>query len=402
MKDPAMSEILSAISAELDAIRAENLWKTERNIVTPQSGHVRVAVDGSERHLLNLCANNYLGLADDPRLVAAAKQALDSHGLGMASVRFICGTSDLHRRLEQAVAAYVGQEDAILYPSCFEANGGLFEPLLGEADAVVSDALNHASIIDGIRLCKARRYRYGNGDMDDLEKELKAARQAGARRIVIASDGVFSMDGYFAKLKDIRALADRFEALLMVDDAHATGFIGAEGRGTGQRAGVKIDILTSTFGKALGGSVGGFTAAARPIVDLLRQRSRPYLFSNALPPPVLGAALRGLEVAEAGEDLRRRLFDNARRYRAAMESQGFTLLAGEHPIIPVMLGEASLAEEMAGRLFEQGVYVSGFFFPVVPRGQARIRTQMSAALAPGDIDRAVEAFTKVGRSLGIV
>jgi glycine C-acetyltransferase len=405
MKERAMSEssrLLSAIVAELDVIRAENLWKTERPIVTPQSGRVQVRVDGALREVLNLCANNYLGLADDPRLIAAAKQALDSHGLGMASVRFICGTTDLHRQLEQAVAAYVEHEDAILYPSCFEANGGLFEPLLGEEDAVVSDALNHASIIDGIRLCKARRYRYGNGDMDDLETQLKTARQAGARRIMIATDGVFSMDGYFARLDEIRGLADRFEALVMVDDAHATGFIGVEGRGTPRRAGVRIDILTSTFGKALGGSVGGFTAAARPIIDLLRQRSRPYLFSNALPPPVLGAALRGIEVAAAGENLRARLFDNAARFRAAMEQAGFTLLAGEHPIIPVMLGEARLAQEMAGRLFERGVYVSGFFFPVVPRGQARIRTQMSAALAPGDIDRAVAAFTKVGRSLGIV
>ena len=397
-----MPRFMSAIAAELETIRAENLWKTERPIVTPQSGRVRVEIDGTRREVLNLCANNYLGLADDPRLVAAAKQALDSHGLGMASVRFICGTSDLHRQLEQAVAAYVQQEDAILYPSCFEANGGLFEPLLGEQDAVVSDALNHASIIDGIRLCKAQRYRYGNGDMDDLERQLRLAREAGAQRIVIATDGVFSMDGYFAKLKDIRALADRHEALVMVDDAHATGFIGPRGRGTPQRAGVKVDILTSTFGKALGGSVGGFTAAARPIVELLRQRSRPYLFSNALPPPVLGAALRGIEVAMEGEDLRARLFDNARRFRAAMEEVGFRLLPGEHPIIPVMLGEAGLAQEMASRLFEEGVYVSGFFYPVVPRGQARIRTQMSAALAPGDIDRAVAAFTKVGRTLGVV
>jgi glycine C-acetyltransferase len=397
-----MSPFLSAIAAELDTIRAENLWKTERAIVTPQSGHVRVAIDGAQREVLNLCANNYLGLADDPGLIAAAKQALDSHGLGMASVRFICGTSDLHRRLEQAVAGYVEHEDVILYPSCFEANGGLFEPLLGEEDAVISDALNHASIIDGIRLCKARRYRYGNGDMDDLETQLKAARAAGARRIIIASDGVFSMDGYFARLADIRALADRFEALVMVDDAHATGFIGPQGRGTPQRAGVHVDILTSTFGKALGGSVGGFTAAARPIIDLLRQRSRPYLFSNALPPPVLWAALRGIEVAAAGEDLRRRLFGNAQRFRAAMESAGFTLLAGEHPIIPVMLGEARLAQEMAARLFDEGVYVSGFFYPVVPRGQARIRTQMSAALSASDIDRAVEAMTKVGRNLGVV
>jgi glycine C-acetyltransferase len=397
-----MSQVLSAISDELETIRAENLWKTERPILTPQSGRVLVRVDGASREVLNLCANNYLGLADDPRLIAAAKQALDSHGLGMASVRFICGTCDLHRELEQAVADYVEQEDAILYPSCFEANGGLFEPLLGSEDAVVSDALNHASIIDGIRLSKARRYRYGNGDMDDLEDQLKAARAGGARRIVIASDGVFSMDGYFAKLAEIRALADRFEALVMVDDAHATGFIGPQGRGTPQRAGVKVDILTSTLGKALGGSVGGFTAGPRPIIDLLRQRSRPYLFSNALPPPVLGAALLGLEVAAAGDDLRTRLFENATRFRAAMEQAGFSLLAGEHPIIPVMLAEARLAQEMASRLFEEGVYVSGFFYPVVPRGQARIRTQMSAALKPSDIDSAVEAFTKVGRSLGIV
>jgi glycine C-acetyltransferase len=393
---------MSAIAKELETIRAENLWKTERPIVTPQSGWVRVEIDGTRREVLNLCANNYLGLADDPRLIAAAKQALDSHGLGMASVRFICGTSDLHRQLEKAVAAYVEQEDAILYPSCFEANGGLFEPLLSERDAIVSDALNHASIIDGIRLCKAQRYRYGNGDMDDLERQLKLAREGGAERMVIATDGVFSMDGYFARLSDIRALADRYEALVMVDDAHATGFIGPQGRGTPQRAGVKVDILTSTFGKALGGSVGGFTAAARPIVELLRQRSRPYLFSNALPPPVLGAALRGIEIAAEGEDLRLRLFDNARRFRAGMEEAGFSLLAGEHPIIPVMLGEAGLAQEMASRLFEESVYVSGFFYPVVPRGQARIRTQMSAALAPDDIDRAVAAFTKVGRRLGVV
>jgi glycine C-acetyltransferase len=397
-----MSQVLSEISDELETIRAENLWKTERPILTPQGARVQVRVDGASREVLNLCANNYLGLADDPRLIAAAKQALDSHGLGMASVRFICGTCDLHRELEQAVADYVEQEDAILYPSCFEANGGLFEPLLGSEDAVISDALNHASIIDGIRLSKARRYRYGNGDMDDLEDQLKAARDGGARRIVIASDGVFSMDGYFAKLAEIRTLADRFEALVMVDDAHATGFIGPKGRGTPQRAGVTVDILTSTLGKALGGSVGGFTAGPRPIIDLLRQRSRPYLFSNALPPPVLGAALLGLEVAAAGEDLRARLFENATRFRAAMEQAGFSLLAGEHPIIPVMLAEARLAQEMAGQLFEEGVYVSGFFYPVVPRGQARIRTQMSAALKPSDIDRAVEAFAKVGRGLGVV
>ena len=397
-----MGDLLASIATELDSIRAENLWKTERPITTPQAGHVRVRVDGTEREVLNLCANNYLGLADHPALIAAAREALETHGLGMASVRFICGTSDLHRSLEQAVAQYVEQEDAILYAACFDANGGLFEPLLGADDAVISDALNHASIIDGIRLCKAKRFRYANGDMDDLERQLTAARDAGARRIIIATDGVFSMDGYFAKLKDIRSLADRFEALVMVDDCHATGFIGREGRGTPQRAGIKVDILTSTFGKALGGSAGGFTAAARPIVDLLRQCSRPYLFSNALPPPVVGAALKGIETAREGEGRRTRLLDNARRFRAAMTDAGFRLLAGEHPIIPVMLGEARLAQQMAARLFQEGVYVTGFFYPVVPKGEARIRTQMSAALTPEDIDRAVEAFIKVGRSMGVV
>lgn len=397
-----MADLLAAIATELETIRAENLWKTERPITTPQAGHVRVRVDGAEREMLNLCANNYLGLADHPALIAAARHALDTHGLGMASVRFICGTSDLHRSLEQAVAHYVEQEDAILYAACFDANGGLFEPLLGAEDAVISDALNHASIIDGIRLCKAKRFRYANGDMDDLERQLKAARGAGAGRIIIATDGVFSMDGYFTKLKDIRSLADRFEALVMVDDCHATGFIGRQGRGTPQRAGVKVDILTSTFGKALGGSAGGFTAAAKPVVDLLRQRSRPYLFSNALPPPVVGAALKGIAIAREGEDRRNRVFDNARRFRSAMTEAGFRLLPGEHPIIPVMLGEARLAQEMAARLFEEGVYVTGFFHPVVPKGEARIRTQMSAALTPEDIDRAVEAFVHVGRSMGVV
>jgi glycine C-acetyltransferase len=396
-----MADLLSSIAVELESIKAENLWKLERLITTPQAGHVRVRVNGTDREVLNLCANNYLGLADDPALIAAAHEALETHGLGMASVRFICGTSDLHRSLEEAVANYVEQEDAILYAACFDANGGLFEPLLGADDAVISDALNHASIIDGIRLCKAKRFRYQNGDMDDLERQLKASREAGARHIVIATDGVFSMDGYFAKLKEIRALADRFQALVMVDDCHATGFIGRQGRGTPQRAGVKVDILTSTFGKALGGSAGGFTAASKPIIDLLRQRSRPYLFSNALPPPVVGAALRAIEIARNGEDRRARLFDSARRFRAAMANAGFRLLPGEHPIVPVLLGEARLAQEMAARLFEQGVYVTGFFYPVVPKGQARIRTQMSAALTREDIDRAVEAFVRVGRSMGI-
>jgi glycine C-acetyltransferase len=394
--------ILADIEAELDHIRAQSLWKTERPIVSPQESHIRVARDGGTRDVLNFCANNYLGLADHPDLIAAAKQAMDTHGLGMASVRFICGTSDLHRMLEEAIAAYLSQEDAILYAACFDANGGLFEPLFGEEDAIVSDALNHASIIDGIRLSKAKRYRYRNGDMSDLEAQLNGARAAGARRIVIATDGVFSMDGYFAKLAEIRSLADSYGALVMVDDCHATGFIGPQGRGTPARAGVGVDILTGTLGKALGGSIGGYTAAAKPIIELLRQRSRPYLFSNALPPMVLGAALKAIELARDGEHLRERLFANARAFRSAMGEAGFNLLPGEHPIIPVMLGEAKLAQEMAARLYEKGIYVTGFFYPVVPQGQARIRTQMSAAHSPEDVDEAVAAFAAVGREMGAI
>jgi len=320
----------------------------------------------------------------------------------MASVRFICGTTDLHRTLEAKIADYVGQEDAILYAACFDSNGGLFEPLFGENDAIVSDSLNHASIIDGIRLSKAKRYRYRNGDMDDLATQLKAARKAGARRIVIATDGVFSMDGYLAKLADIRKLADAHDALVMVDDCHATGFIGPQGRGTPARFGIKADILTGTLGKALGGSIGGFTAAAKPIVDMLRQRSRPYLFSNALPPMVLGAALKAIDLASAGDDLRKKLFDNAKHFRDGMGRSGFRLLAGEHPIIPVMLGEAKLAQDMAAGLYERGIYVTGFFFPVVPQGQARIRTQMSAAHSSADIDAAIAAFTETGRELRVI
>ena len=394
-----MSTVLSDISAELDAIRAQSLWKTERPILGHQSSHIAVA---GGRRVLNFCANNYLGLADHPELIAAAKSALDSHGFGMASVRFICGTNDLHLQLERRIADYTGMEDSILFAACFDANGAVFEPLFGEQDAIISDALNHASIIDGIRLSKARRFRFANGDMDDLEKQLKAAREGGARRVVVVSDGVFSMDGYFAKLQDIRRLADAHDALLMVDDCHATGFIGPQGRGTPARAGVKVDILTGTLGKALGGSAGGYIAAAKPIVDLMRQRGRPYLFSNALPPAIVAASLKAIDLAEQGDDLRARLFDNARRFRAGMTAAGFTLLPGEHPIIPVMLGEAKLAQDMAARLYEQGIYVTGFFFPVVPKGQARIRTQMSAAHSPADIDAAIAAFTAVGRALGIV
>jgi glycine C-acetyltransferase len=397
-----LNSVLEEISAELETIRAQNLWKTERPIVSPQSAHIRVASNEAPREVLNLCANNYLGLADSPQLIAAAKEALDSHGLGMASVRFICGTSDLHRELEQAIAGYLGMEDAVLYAACFDANGGVFEPLFGEKDAIISDSLNHASIIDGIRLTKAKRYRFANGDMADLDEKLKTARAENARRLIIVTDGVFSMDGYFADLNGIRALADRHDALVMVDDCHATGFIGQQGRGTHARAGVKVDILTGTFGKALGGSAGGYIAAARPIVDMMRQRSRPYLFSNALPPAVVGAAIKAIELAEKGDDLRNQLFDNARRFRTAMAAAGFKLLPGEHPIIPVMLGEAKIAQDLAARLFEEGVYVTGFFYPVVPQGAARIRTQMSAAHGTKDIERAVAAFTRAGRNLKII
>jgi glycine C-acetyltransferase len=393
-----MSAILE-IQQELAGIRKQSLWKLERPITSSQSNHIAVA---GGREVINLCANNYLGLANHPALVAAAHAALDSHGLGMASVRFICGTSDLHEELETRISAYVGMEASVLYAACFDANGGVFEPLLGERDAVISDALNHASIIDGIRLCKARRFRFANGDMNDLENQLKLAKDAGSRRILIVTDGVFSMDGYFARLRDVRALADRFDALVMVDDCHATGFVGPQGRGTPARAGINVDILSGTFGKALGGSAGGFIAASRPIVDLLRQRSRPYLFSNALPPAIVAASIRAIEMAEQGDDLRVKLAANAVRFRAGLAKAGFTLLDGDHPIIPVMLGEAHLAQKMAERLYQLGIYVTGFFFPVVPQGKARIRTQMSAAHTSDDIDQAIAAFALAGRELGVV
>jgi glycine C-acetyltransferase len=394
-----MNSALADISSELDAIRAQSLWKLERPILGHQSSHIAVA---GGRQVLNFCANNYLGLACHPALIAAAQEALSSHGLGMASVRFICGTSDLHLALERRLADYLGTEDAILFAACFDANGAVFEPLFGEQDAIVSDALNHASIIDGIRLSKARRFRFANGDMDDLEAQLKAAREGGCRRLIVVTDGVFSMDGYFAKLAEIRALADRFDALVMVDDCHATGFIGPQGRGTPHRAGVTADILTGTLGKALGGSAGGYIAASRPVIDLMRQRARPYLFSNALPPPIVGAAIKAIDLAEQGNDLRARLSANAQRFRAGMAKAGFKLLPGEHPIIPVMLGDAKLAQEMAARLYDKGVYVTGFFFPVVPKGQARIRTQMSAAHSAEDIDAAIAAFTAAGREMGVI
>ena len=389
---------LERLRADLERIAAEGLHKRERPIGSAQGA--RIMVEG--RRVLNLCANNYLGLADHPALIAAAEDAMRTRGYGMASVRFICGTQDLHRRLEARLADFLGTDDAILYAACFDANGGLFEPLLGAGDAVVSDALNHASIIDGIRLCKARRYRYANSDMADLEAQLQQARADGARHVMIATDGVFSMDGYLARLPEIRALADRHGAVVMVDDCHATGFMGPQGRGTPAHFGVRADILTGTLGKALGGALGGYTAGPAPVIEMLRQRSRPYLFSNALPPAVVGAALAALDLVEAADDLRATLFDNAAYWRAGLTDAGFELLPGEHPIVPVMLGEARLAQDMAAALFERGVHVSGFFFPVVPKGQARIRTQMNAALSRDDLDEALEAFRAAGRQLGIV
>jgi len=387
---------LAHITDTLHGIDAEGLTKRERSILGPQGA--RVALAG--RQMVNLCANNYLGLADHPALIAAAKRAMDDHGFGLASVRFICGTQDLHRQLETRLARYLGTDDTILFAACFDANGGLFEPLLGAEDAIVSDALNHASIIDGIRLSKARRYRYANSDMTDLEAQLSRARDDGARFILIATDGVFSMDGYLARLPEIRALADRYGAMVMVDDCHATGFMGPQGRGTPAHFGVRADILTGTLGKALGGALGGYVAGPQAVIDLLRQRARPYLFSNALPPAITGAALAALDLVEAADDLRTRLFANAAYWRAGLEDAGFTLLPGEHPIIPVMLADARLAQAMAADLDARGVYVAGFFFPVVPRGQARIRTQMNAALTRDDLDFALDAFRAAGRATG--
>ena len=394
-----MSEsFLSHLSETLAQIEADGLTKRERPITSPQGGRITVG----ERELINLCANNYLGLADHPDLIAAAKGAMEPKGFGMASVRFICGTQDMHRTLEQALAAFLGMDDSILFAACFDANGGLFEPLLGPEDAVISDALNHASIIDGIRLCKAKRYRYANSDMGDLEAQLKAARADGARHIMIATDGVFSMDGYLAKLPDIRALADAYDAVVMVDDCHATGFMGPQGQGTPAHFGTRADILTGTLGKALGGAIGGYVAGPQPVIDLLRQRARPYLFSNARPPAIVAAGIEALRLVRESDSLRAQLFENTRYWRAGLERLGFTLLPGEHPIVPVMLGQAQLAQDMAARLFDEGVYVSGFFFPVVPHGQARIRTQMNAALTRDDLDTALAAFEVAGRKTGVL
>ncbi|HEX9771025.1 MAG TPA: glycine C-acetyltransferase [Kiloniellales bacterium] len=384
---------------ELAQLKESGLYKAERVIASPQSAIITVA-GGQE--VLNLCANNYLGLADHPDLVAAARAALERYGYGMASVRFICGTQEEHKELEARLARFLGYEDAILYSSCFDANTGLFETLLGEEDAVISDALNHASVIDGIRLCKARRLRYANNDMAELEARLEEARDCRFR--IVATDGVFSMDGIVADLPAICDLAQRYDAMVMVDDSHAVGFIGEGGRGTPEHCGVegRVDIVTGTLGKALGGASGGFTAASREIVDWLRQRSRPYLFSNTLAPVIAATSLKVLDLLEGSGELRQTLRRNAAFFRGELEALGFTLVPGEHPIIPVMLGEASLAQDMSARLLDRGIYVIGFSFPVVPRGQARIRTQVSAAHSRADLERAVAAFAEVGRELGVI
>lgn len=390
---------LTHLQSELSELRGAGLYKSERVITSTQSAEIAVAGGGK---VLNFCANNYLGLADSEELREAAKAALDRYGYGMASVRFICGTQEEHKQLEARIAGFLGMEDAILYSSCFDANTGLFETLLSQEDAIISDALNHASIIDGVRLSKARRYRYANNDMADLERCLKEA--ADARFRLVATDGVFSMDGIVANLEGVCDLAEKHDAMVMVDDSHAVGFVGANGRGSPEHCGVegRIDLITGTLGKALGGASGGYTAGRREVVDWLRQRSRPYLFSNTLMPAIAGASLKVFDLIEGGGALRERLYANAARFRAGMGTLGFTLAGADHPIIPVMIGDAGLAGAMADRLLERGIYVIGFSFPVVPKGQARIRTQMSAAHTPDDIDRAVDAFGAVGRELGII
>lgn len=389
------------INHQLAQTRQEGLFKQERIITSPQQAGIEV---GAGHQAINFCANNYLGLANHPALIQAAKQGMDTHGFGMASVRFICGTQDNHKLLEQRLAEFLGMEDAILYSSCFDANGGLFETLLDDNDAIISDALNHASIIDGVRLCKAQRYRYANNDMQQLKARLEEAKAAGARHIMIATDGVFSMDGVIASLRAICDLADEYGALVMVDDSHAVGFVGEHGRGTHEYCEVmgRVDIITGTLGKALGGASGGYTAAKKEVVEWLRQRSRPYLFSNSLAPAIVAASLRVLEMLREGDGLRQRLWDNTRLFRQQMTQAGFTLAGADHAIIPVMLGEATVAQEFARLLQREGIYVTGFFYPVVPKGQARIRTQISAAHTSQQITRAVEAFTRIGRQLNVI
>jgi len=389
------------VQSELDGIRAAGLFKGERIIATPQGALVKLA-DG--RELINLCANNYLGLSSHPAVIEAAHEALRTHGYGMSSVRFICGTQDIHKELEQRLARFLGTEDTILYAAAFDANGGLFEPLLGEDDAIISDALNHASIIDGIRLCKAKRLRYAHNDMADLEAQLKAADAAGARFKLVFTDGAFSMDGTIAQLDKIRALCDQYGALLGVDECHATGFLGARGRGTHEHRGVfgKIDIITGTLGKALGGASGGFTTGKKEVIELLRQRSRPYLFSNTVMPAIVGASLKVLDLLEASTELRDKLADNTVWFRKAITAAGFEIKPGEHPIVPIMIGDAVKAQQLSQRILELGLYAVGFFFPVVPKGQARIRVQMSAVHDRHHLEKAVEAFTQAGKELGLI
>jgi len=391
-----LAEFEKQLSQTLEEIRAQGLYKTERIITTPQDAHIAVA--GGKR-VLNMCANNYLGLADHPELIKAAKEALDSHGLGMASVRFICGTQDLHKELEAALTKFLGTEETILYPSCFDANGGLFETLLTEKDAIISDELNHASIIDGIRLCKAQRFRYKHNDMADLEAKLKEA--SGARFRLIATDGCFSMDGTIADLKSIVDLAEKYDALTMIDDAHASGFLGKTGRGTHEYRGVmgKIDIITGTLGKALGGASGGFTSGCKEIIDLLRQRSRPYLFSNTVAPPIVAACLKALEILTASTELRDKLEENTKYFREAVTERGLTIKPGVHPIVPIMIGDAAKSQKFAARMLDKGVYVIGFFYPVVPHGTARVRTQVSAAHSREDLEFAVNAFAETNEEL---
>jgi len=398
VSDPSF---LDHLATELESLKEQGLYKAERIIVTAQSANIAVSTG---EQVLNFCANNYLGLSNHPKLVETAAAAVDRYGFGMSSVRFICGTQDVHKELEARLSAFLGTDDTILYSSCFDANGGLFEALLGPEDAIISDALNHASIIDGIRLCKAKRYRYANSDMADLRAKVVEAREAGAKRVMIATDGVFSMDGYVANLAGVCDIADEFDALTMVDDSHAVGFMGEGGRGTHEYCGVlgRVDVITGTLGKALGGASGGYTAGRKAIVEMLRQRSRPYLFSNTLAPVIASTSIAVLDLLEADDALRVKLRDNSARFRAGMEKLGFDLLEGDHPIIPVMLGDAKVASEMADALLAKGIYVIGFSYPVVPKGKARIRTQMSAAHEPEHIDAAIAAFGEVGRSMGII
>ena len=387
------------LKKQLEEIKSSGLYKNERIIVTPQGGDIKVS-DGLE--VINFCANNYLGLSSHPEMIQASKDVLDSHGFGMSSVRFICGTQDIHKTLETKLSSFLGMEDTILYAAAFDANGGVFEPLLTAEDAIISDELNHASIIDGVRLCKAQRYRYKNSDMQDLEAKLKEAQSARYRMIV--TDGVFSMDGYIAKLDQICDLAEKYDAMVMVDDCHATGFVGKTGRGTHEHCNVmgRVDIITGTLGKALGGAMGGFTSAKKEIVDILRQRSRPYLFSNSLAPSIVGAANKVIDLLSSSTELRDKLEANAKQFRSGMEAAGFDLRPGEHAIIPVMLYDAELSQRFANRLLEEGIYVIGFFYPVVPKGLARIRVQLSAAHSSAHIEKALSAFTKVGRELGVI